>query len=75
MMRPKESLALRAGVVIGMAAGFCFACGISFLLHVLRFDALHKILGVQPLVFTLGIVPLFWFVWGVRLLKKVEAAD
>ncbi len=74
MMRPKESLALRAGVVLGMTFGFCFAAGVFLLVQALRsfdpFWAKHP-----ALVYLFGAVPLFWLVWGVRLLKKVEATD
>ncbi len=74
MMRRKESLALRAGFLLGATLGFCFAAGVFFLLQTLRrydpFWAKH-----QALVYLFAAVPVVWLIWGVRVLKKVEAAD
>ena len=64
-------MALRAGVVLGMAAGFCFASRVSFLAQPLRsFDPFWA--KPPALVYLFGLVPLLWLVWGVRLLRKVE---
>ena len=73
MSEAKHPLALRAGVILGMAAGFCFAAGAFVLLHELR--SVDRVWAVDPsLGWLFGLVPLLWLLLWIRLLRRMEGA-
>lgn len=73
MNEEKLCRAVRAGVIVGVAAGFCLGCAVWLAADGLGLSA--SIFALQPVVYTLGIVPLIGFVWGVQMFKKVKAAE
>ena len=71
MIEAKVAAVLRAGVLFGLGAGLALGCGAMMLAQAT--GAWTRVSALEPLVLTLGAVPVVCIVGGVQLLKKAKA--